>query len=151
MPATYTAKGRGKQIAANFARDMSKFKQKTFQQIENAIKDAVGRLYDDIIQNSVVDTGLYKANHQLELNSGNDDFVYRERPEKGATYPAGPTISLAKANLSGYKLGDKIFIFNNLIYAIPLEYGWSKKQGVGLYRLSAMNFKYYLLEAAGRY
>lgn len=150
MPVTFTAKSKGKQLTGNFARDMAKFKDKVVSQIENAIKEAVGRMYDEIIDRSPVDTGLYKANQQLSLNSSDDSFFYRERPRKGDSYSAAPTIMLAKHKLSGYKLGDKVFIYNNLPYSIFLEFGHSSKAPMGIYRVSALNFKGYLLEAINR-
>lgn len=151
MPQYYSATGKGKQLADRFEADMNKFKGLITEQIEMAIRMATSQMYDDIVRISPRDTGLYVANHQLEINTRNTDCVYKERPKRGESFDAGPTIEKAKANLMQFKLGDKINIFSNLPYSMALEWGHSGKAPAGVYRVSMLNFKGYLREAVNRF
>ncbi|UNU74110.1 HK97 gp10 family phage protein [Moraxella nasovis] len=81
-------------------------------------------LYNAIIANSPVDSGRYRANHIMTVNS--QDFSVNN----------SNTVRLYAKGFYNSKKFLPIIIQNNLPYAYRLEHGWSKQAPKGIYALS---------------
>ena len=46
----------------------------------------------------------------------------------------------AEINGNRPKMGDTVYIYNNLIYSVPLEYGWSTQAPNGVVRITLAFF-----------
>ncbi|MCH7354337.1 HK97 gp10 family phage protein [Acinetobacter sp. NIPH 1958] len=95
------------------------------EHIKNIVIDTV----QSLVVSSPVDTGAYRASHIVSIGSG--DFGVRG-PETNANQDAA--IQAVKI-----KLGNLIYIQNNLPYAERLENGWSDQAPQGIYS-TAFNF-----------
>lgn len=117
----------------SFTLDLTRFKQKTEQQMSQKVRDIVLDLYSRIVVRSPVDTGRYRANHSISLHSLPAGAVIE--------FEAGGTVSVHDKGqvLAAYKLGDTIFLFNNVEYALALEYGHSQQAPQGVYRISVQD------------
>ena len=85
-----------------------------------------------LIRQSPVDTGRFKANWSTSVGS-----VGSFSTEIASSAPKGVltgTISSQSKDIAGYKVNQTAFLYNNLQYAIPLEYGHSKQAPLGWVR-----------------
>jgi hypothetical protein len=133
-------------MAEDFSIQMERIITKTVDKAEKSIRKAILDTYGEIILTSPVDTGLFRSNNQLSLGSPKTGVVHAEHPVKGTSYPP-PTDG--GAVLSSYKLNVIAYISNNLRYARPIEFGWSKQAPNGCYRKAAMKFGTFLNNALG--
>lgn len=91
--------------------------------IRKVALDGMARL----IRKSPVDTGRFKANWSTSIN-----LMHTETTESTEV-----NISEQSKEIADYKLGQTMFLHNNLVYAIPLEYGHSKQAPKGWIRNTA--------------
>jgi hypothetical protein len=140
--------GKGHVLGDRFALDVEKFKNKSFKKIETMVRKIALNLYKEIIRTSPVDTGLFRANNQMDVDKMNSSKIYAERPPKRVSsergvviFDAGPTIVKGESSLNRFKLGSSIYLFNNLVYAQPLEFGHSGQAPLGIYRQAVLNSK----------
>lgn len=115
-----------------FAVSLHRFKVKTTKQASQLVRKIALDLFTLIVTRSPVDTGRFRANNQVSLNGLPGDAVLAFDKDGNAT------ISRGNAVLASYKLGDTIFLYNNVEYGLALEYGHSQQAPQGMYRLSAM-------------
>ncbi|KYQ84261.1 hypothetical protein AWW72_10185 [Acinetobacter sp. NRRL B-65365] len=87
--------------------------------VKNIVMDTV----QSLVVSSPVDTGTYRASHIVSI--GSVDMGVRE-PEVNANQDAA--IQAVKI-----KLGNLVYIQNNLPYAERLENGWSDQAPQGIY------------------
>ena len=80
-----------------------------------------------LIRQSPVDTGRFKANWNASISDISE----------GTTESTKSNFSKQSEGISAYKLGQTIFLHNNLQYAIPLEYGTSEQAPKGWIRNTA--------------
>jgi len=165
MPRYYPASTTGELtnhiLGNNFAASLEDFKLKTRVAIQAVVKKSAMLLYDEIVSISPVDTGRFRANNQIGIDSmdmsnlseSGLSSIFPEKTSRQFPTPRGmkrthytpiASMALEKAKLAGYKVGSTIYIYNNLKYAVPLEYGHSKQAPRGVYRISALKFKTYL-------
>lgn len=107
-------------------------------------------LFKLIIVKSPVDTGRFRANNQIDLNgmSGSSILEFHNvklkgQDRKGQGFSSGQATNSGQmivreaGKLTGYKLGDTVFLYNNVEYAMYLEFGPHSKQAPsGVYRVS---------------
>lgn len=113
-----------------FANDLNKFTKKTETVASEVCRKIALDTFRRIVQRSPVDTGRFRANNQISLNELPVNSVL-EFDKRGAA-----TIRIGDQTVQRFKLGDTIFIYNNVAYALPLEYGRSKQAPQGVYRIS---------------
>ncbi|PKF33413.1 hypothetical protein [Acinetobacter proteolyticus] len=89
------------------------------EHIRNIVMDTV----QSLVLSSPVDTGAYRASHIVSIGSA--DMGVRG-PETNASHDAA--IQAVKI-----KLGNLVYIQNNLAYAERLENGWSDQAPQGIY------------------
>ena len=115
----------------SFSLDLAKFGQKALDNADEFVRKIGLDLHKMIVERMPVETGLAKGNQQVSLNSMPEGSILEFDKSGNAT------ISKGRAVLSRFKLGDTIFLFNNLEYVVPLEYGHSQKQAPnGMFRIS---------------
>lgn len=84
-----------------------------------------------LIRQSPVDTGRFKANWSTSVGMINP----------GTTEDTVVNLSNQSKGINKYKLGQTMFLHNNLQYAIPLEYGTSKQAPKGWIRNTARSMQ----------
>lgn len=115
----------------SFTQSLISFKAKTEKQAEQAVRKLVLDMFGTLIVRSwPVDTGRSRANNQISLNDLPTTAVLTLDKDGSATIAVGLQV------LSSFKLGDTIFLYNNVSYALALEYGHSQQAPQGRYRLA---------------
>lgn len=121
-----------------FVLDISKWRVKTEKQLEAIVKKVAFELFTLVVRRSPVDTGRFRANNQISINSL-PKSVEIDWDKNGTA-----TIGKGKGKLGQYKLGDVVYIYNNVAYAVALEHGHSKQAPEGVYRISVEDLIQYL-------
>lgn len=117
-------------MKGQFEIDLERFGEKAIRNARTIIRKIGYDIFIRIVQRTPVDTGRAKANNQIALNDLPMQSVMSfDRTGAG-------TISEGERNLASFDLGDTIFIYNNLVYIIRLEYGHSNQAPSGMFRLS---------------
>ena len=114
----------------SFSLDLAKFGQKAVDNAEKVVRKIGFDMHSRIVQRMPVDTGRAKANQQISINSLPSGSVLEFDKSGNAA------ISKGGAVLANFKLGDTIFLYNNIEYIIPLEFGYSKQAPAGMFRIS---------------
>lgn len=117
---------------SSFTLDLQRFGEKTKKQMSQLVRKVGLDLLTSVIVHSPVDTGRFRANNQIDLNNMSGASILEFDPKGDGSV----TIGRESGKLDQYNLGDTIFIYNNVAYAIPLEYGHSKQAPSGVYRIS---------------
>ncbi len=114
----------------SFANDLKKFREKTEKTAELVCTKIIFDLYRRVVRRSPVDTGRFRANNQISLNDLPSTSVFEFKKNQAVTIRDGEAV------LASFSLGDTAFIYNNVAYALALEYGSSKQAPQGMYRIS---------------
>ncbi|MFV5193207.1 HK97 gp10 family phage protein [Acinetobacter courvalinii] len=93
---------------------------------EAHVKNIVMDTIQSLVNTSPVDTGAYRSSHIVSI--GSTDMGVRG-PETNPNQDAA--IQAVKI-----KLGNLVYIQNNLPYAERLENGWSQQAGQGIYGIT---------------
>ena len=110
----------------SFDKDIKDFNKKTEKAALNVFRGTALSLFGRIVKRTPVDTGRLRGNWQASINispSGNGDTNYR-------------------TTVGGVKLGDSIYLTNNLPYANAIENGHSKQAPVGMVRVTIVEFEH---------
>ena len=112
----------------SFKLDLKKFNKKTTRITEEVFKGTVIGLFNKVVSRTPVKTGRLRKSWQPTINS--------------------PSVSLKKANgdaiitkVSQAKLGDSIFLVNNLPYAQKIEAGSSNQAPAGMVRVTVAEYQ----------
>tara|TARA_R110000850_G_scaffold144598_1_gene266659 strand:- start:232 stop:615 length:384 start_codon:yes stop_codon:yes gene_type:complete len=112
----------------SFKLDLKKFNKKTTHITEEVFKGTVIGLFNKVVSRTPVKTGRLRKSWQPTINS--------------------PSVSLKKANgdaiitkVSQAKLGDSIFLVNNLPYAQKIEAGSSNQAPAGMVRVTVAEYQ----------
>ena len=138
------ARGRLKMILkTNFPR-FSKSIQKDFDRWDGDKKTLIETVaiqaLADLQELSPVDTGTFRASHNLSVGTQDTDTTTRKKGKhtksKGDEDKASFNKALRQLRDKEIKHGTSIFITNNLVYAQAIEHGHSKQAPRGVYRLA---------------
>lgn len=125
-----------------FAADIEKFTLKAKLNSEFLVRKVVFDVAAEVIRRSPVDTGLFRANW----------FVSNGEPTSETTRTRDRTglISIGRAHqaVNYIRGGGVTYIFNNLPYGYPLEYGHSKQAPAGMVRLTVARWQAIVSAAA---
>jgi hypothetical protein len=120
---------------SSFSVDLAKFGQKAIDNSEKIVRKIAFDMHRKIVERTPVDTGRAKANNQISVGS-----VPSSTTESKDTTPLGQagagTLSAANISADKFKLGDTIFLYNNVEYILSLEYGHSKQAPAGMFRIT---------------
>lgn len=113
------------------------------------VKKIVLDLFRVIVNRSPVRTGRYRSGHQIDLNGMSSSSLLTFKVSKSGkarvTIPsASQTTMGAMQKMSAFELGQTVFIYNNIEYAIALEQGRSRQAPEGIYRVSVLEMINYL-------
>tara|TARA_R110000823_G_C15878557_1_gene494834 strand:+ start:534 stop:920 length:387 start_codon:yes stop_codon:yes gene_type:complete len=97
----------------SFKRDLSRFVKKTNNMTEKVFKGTTIGLFNKVVQRTPVETGRLRNSWQPSVNSPSDST------KEGGSNTIETTVL-------GSKIGDKIYITNNLPYAKEIEGGSSR-------------------------
>lgn len=110
--------------------------------LSQIVRATVLRLFGKIIQISPVDTGAYRASHQIRNHEpAEGEGVIKSAYKQGENKAAAKSWATEKANGSvrgwTWHPGDgSVWIFNNVPYAYRLEEGHSDQAKVGIYNVA---------------
>lgn len=109
------------------------FKVKAMTQSEVKIKKAFVGLSTDIIMDTPVLSGRLKNNWFPSVNQGTNETTNETSNE-----------ALNRVNSVQFKLGDTLYLTNNLPYAKRIEFdGWSAKAPAGMVRKNILRWSKY--------
>jgi len=102
--------------------------KKLANKIENEAAQAIRKIIMDgmkgLVKESPVDTARFKCNWSTSVdNMHNEIFPEPEVKTSLHKLSCPPDFKRTSKGIAGYKLGQTMFLHNNLEYAIPLEYG----------------------------
>lgn len=122
-------------LQGSFSLQLEQFKVQALAAIEQTVQDVIIQIGESVINLSPVDTGRFKANWQFTVDQPSNKSLI-EYDKEGSE-----AIGRLVAAVNTMELGQKAFIVNNLVYSIPLEYGYSKKAPSGIVRVTLAQFQ----------
>jgi hypothetical protein len=127
---------------SSFELDISRFVAKAKGNIDLVIRKIALDIFTRVILKSPVDTGRFRGNWQVAIESIPSGTLALD--DKTGT----ATIAKATATTLGLRAGQMITLVNNLAYARALEYGHSKQAPAGMVRLTLQEFGAVVTKAA---
>ena len=88
-----------------------------YLEVNEVTKEVARNVMKEVLENTVVDTSQAISNWELQLDTPNKSFIDAHfQGSRGSTAEASESesLSLAEANLATRKLGQDIFITNNI-------------------------------------
>lgn len=114
-------------------KQIHEFNIKAMAKSEAKIKKAFIGLSTDIIMDTPVLSGRLKNNWMVSVNKGSNETTERTGNQ-----------SIGRVNAVKFKLGDTLYLTNNLPYAERIEFmGWSKKAPSGMLRRNLIRWDSY--------
>lgn len=127
----------------SFELNIQQFVDKAKGNIDLVLRKISLDMFSRVIMKSPVDTGRFRANWQVTINSILSGTI------SAVDKSGGATLSRVSATTLGMKAGDTITLVNNLSYARGLEYGRSKQAPNGMVRITLQEFGAVVTAAAG--
>lgn len=84
-----------------------------------------------VVLKSPVDTGAFRGSHRVSIGSVDYTKDFQKIDKSGTT-----TIADGMAKILSVQLGMRVFISNNLPYAVALENGHSGQAPLGIYSIT---------------
>lgn len=110
----------------SFTSQLNKFQDKTAQKTVDVLRMSSLEVFKRLVLRSPVDTGRFLANWQTGVNETPDGML------DAFDKTGGPTISNNDGTIAMARIGDSLFIVNNLPYAKKLEDGHSQRAPQGM-------------------
>jgi hypothetical protein len=105
------------------------------------VKKAVLDIARSVIRKSPVDTGRFKGNWQLGVNSSpSGERDANDSSALGTARDSGPAMAQVIEKLPAQPLGNSYYITNNLPYAQALEDGHSQQAPQGMVERTLIEF-----------
>lgn len=110
--------------------------EETKVNLDNILQTIVIKIGQSVVTLSPVDTGLFKGNWQLSIDSSATSSLLREDPDGVATM--ADIVSKVKT----FTAGQVAYIQNHVLYGYDLEYGSSAqaRDPDGMVRVTAVKF-----------
>jgi hypothetical protein len=121
--------------SASFKLDISRWVEKAGDRADLVVRKVALDLMTKVVMKSPVDTGRFRGHWMAGINSVPGGLT--GRLDKAGT----GTIASASATIAGAKAGDRVYLANNLPYAVRLEYGHSKQAPAGIVRTTVDEFQ----------
>lgn len=118
---------------ADFMSVIDTWIEETEQHIDRILRTLIINIGESVVELSPVDTGRFKGNWQMTVNSPATASLLR--------YDKSGSITLAdiRAKANTFTAGEVAYIQNHVLYGHDLEYG-SSRQSEGMVRITKMNF-----------
>jgi hypothetical protein len=112
---------------AKFFLDIEKYAAETKGRLDEFVSEVVQDIAEDIIRNSPVDTGFFRASWHANLNELPGIGLVNPAPADRVRAAAGkdPMASIIFA-AKDIKAGDVFYMMNAAVYAVHLEFGTSR-------------------------
>lgn len=105
----------------SFTGQIDSFTRKAQTKLHNVISKLVIDMFSGVVMASPVDTGRFRGNWQPSIGRYDNNWLPIE--DAGGNVTIGKIISIVPT----FKLGDVIYLVNNLPYSREVEYiGWGK-------------------------
>lgn len=124
-----------------FAESLAQFAEQAKGAIDDVFREVVIEVGMSVIRLSPVDTGRFKGNWQLTIGSPSAHSL--DSLDKAGHETIAELVSQANQ----LEAGQIAYIVNNLIYAIPLEYGHSAQAPAGMVQITLARFQQIVEEA----
>ena len=98
---------------------------------DSHLRKVSAEMLQQVIIGSPVDTGAFRGNHRISVNSEDSAYDVSSADKGGNTTQEQGNQKILQA-----KLGDTVYVQNNLPYAVALENGHSEQKPNGVYALS---------------
>lgn len=122
-------------LTGTFSEQLEGFAEYAKAAADEIFKSVVIQVGSSIINLSPVDTGRFLANWQFSINSTSNASL-DETDQMG-----DKTLARFVKEVGPLTYGQTAFLYNNLIYAVPLEYGHSRQSPAGMVRITAARFQ----------
>lgn len=135
----------------SFSLDVKKFAEKAEQNIDQVRRGVALDLFSNIVLRTPVGDpkywkskykpkgyigGTLRGNWQVGINSMNDSELNRVDKAGNTTIAGGSKV------IDSAESDDTIYLFNNMPYALPVEFGWSQRQApAGMVRVTITQFQ----------
>ena len=125
----------------SFASQVKAFADGTEEKINRAFRRSALDVLRRLVVRSPVDTGRFRGNWQTGVNDAPSGDIPSK--DKGGS----ATINDGESSIASAKVGDSIFIVNNLPYAIALENGHSGQAPHGMVAITIAEWPGILADA----
>lgn len=98
------------------------------------LKKVSAEMLQGVIVRSPVDQGAFRGNHKVSVNNPDTTYDKNLKDSQG-----NKTLLSESEKLKQLKLGDTVYIQNNLPYAVRLENGHSQQAPLGIYGLTFLS------------
>lgn len=106
-------------MSADFRAQLNQaYEKKVLDKVDKTVRGTALIVFGEIVKNTPVDTGRARANWHIDINNVDVSLVEPDHMEDTSV-------------VARYKMGDTIFISNNLPYIRPLDEGHSKQAPAG--------------------
>jgi len=127
---------------ADFKRNFAKLLDAVGDKAELVTRKVAEDLINSVVLKSPVDTGAFRGNWNLSFGAAD---LSNSAPSNT------DSVGKARAKLAGFKMGDHIFIVNNMPYAKRLEFdAWSSQAPQGIVRITVLEYGMYLRKQVQR-
>lgn len=118
----------------NFEDIIDEWIEETEGKINDILQTITIKIGQSVVTLSPVDTGRFKGNWQLSINSGTGASLLREDPDGFITMA-----DIAKT-ANTFTAGQVAYIQNHVLYGYDLEYGSSMQNPDGMVRVTEAKF-----------
>jgi len=122
-------------LQGTFAEQLEGFADYAKEMADQIFKSVVIQVGASVINLSPVDTGRFLANWQFSID-GVSSASLDETDQMGDA-----TLARFVKEVGALTYGQAAYIYNNLVYAIPLEYGHSTQSPRGMVRITQARFQ----------
>ena len=119
-----------------FSADINKFKEKVDKVSTDIFRGTALDVMTRVIKRTPVDQGTARGNWMATINSPSKELNEKVKDKSGAK-----AIGLAKRTAEKAKLGNRIYLINNLPYIKPLEDGHSDQRPAGMVKVTVTEFE----------
>lgn len=126
---------------SSFSIQIDEFIRKVGGNAEEVARKAALSVFSGVIFRTPVDTG--RARGAWQIASGALPTPRTTVLDKDGS----GTVAAGIVALQGFKLGETIYVENNLPYALPLEYGYSQQSPQGMVRITIREWNAYVQRA----
>ncbi|QQR47743.1 HK97 gp10 family phage protein [Myxococcus xanthus] len=127
----------------SFSQQVQAFVKTTEERANTVVRKTALGILANVVTASPVDTGQFRANWRAGVGARPDGTLESTDKDGGAT------ITAAKEALESAKLGDTVYVANNLPQGRRLEFGHSQQAPNGMLRVTLANLPEILGEAVG--
>lgn len=122
-------------LSGTFSEQLEGFAEYAKEAADEIFKSVVIQVGSSLINLSPVDTGRFLANWQFSINSTSNASL-DETDQMG-----DKTLARFVKEVGALTYGQTAYVYNNLSYAKPLEYGHSRQAPSGMVRITMARFK----------